>query len=175
MSIEVISSQTQYEAFLHLVNDNGALLSEDYCPISRPDIEAVKEITPSSLIPEYIAWVNLSERAVVRIRHNANPDLAEVDAPSPYMMMPEYPEETLYGNRMLQKETWLATDRADNEIQFTPVSEIIETQKLSPYARRWLGALASGNYTPSFLRKIDNLLTGEKESSFVRISRELGL
>lgn len=159
MAIEIISAGMEYEAHIHCMSDNAAVYS-DYYLLERPEIDAVSDIPLHPNTIKTMTYVDISERASLRIKHQDNPLLARGSQNAPYRV-PDYPEEDIYGERMLQSETWLVTDRNDLDLEFTSISEILQAQRLSPYALRWMGLMAGGNYRPSFFSKINKLLTGE--------------
>lgn len=156
-NIEVLSSEIDYEAFLHHVRVPDGIIAA-YCQTTdAAGIEAVRSMRfESRAAIETLAWVDLSKRAKITIRHDFDESVRNYDD-KPYGF-PNYPEETIFGKQLSYEEAWLVTDRNDLELEFTQESELLERGKLPPYTARWLGAVANGNNHPAFSRRLYPLL-----------------
>ncbi len=163
--LEVVRSQTHYEAFLHgmtpVRHDSSRFtLRENYYDMPEEGISAVKDYVGSN--PDWardIAWVDLSHRAVVHVKHTKRADVHMYDSDGPYGVF-NYPHERLLGQRMLYGDPHLATNRAYSEVELTPLSEILQSGRVSEYTVRWLSSLVMDNSSGmcTFFPKLQHLL-----------------
>lgn len=162
MALEIVSQDIKYEAFLHWVGDEPRDIREDYRQSQNPGIEAVNEIANSQWGINHLAWVDLSKRARVIVEHDNDPPVNLYDT-KPYGQ-PNYPLETILGQRMIYGPTWLVTDRNGTELEFTSVEDVIRQGELSAYAQRWARLIRKGNQFPGFFSQISSLIRGSDES-----------
>jgi len=109
---EIVSQSTEYETMLHGVMPVRGISFEDYHETSGVGIDPVKKMLIDEL-PGFInqlAWVDLTKRASVNIRHN------EPRVVKPYGL-PDYPDEVVSGRRVSYGDSYFVTDRDDQELE----------------------------------------------------------